>query len=132
MFRPSISSGFRMRLAASRQSSSASCGHSVTSTAASAPSSASSGSAQIVARGSAAAPSATGSHARTSAPSATSRPASTRLGASRMSSVFGLNASPSSATVLPRRLPRCCCSFPITRRFWSSFTSITAFRSWKW
>ena len=24
------------------------------------------------------------------------------------------------------------CSFPITRRFWSSFTSITAFSTWKW
>ena len=132
MLRPSISSGLLIRLAASRQSSSASCDHSVTSTAASAPSSASSGSAQIVARGSAAAPSATGSQARTSAPSATSRPASTRLGASRTSSVFGLKASPSSVTVLPRRLPRWCCSFPITRRFCSSLTSITAFRSWKW
>ena len=46
-------------------------------------------------------PSATGSQPRTSAPSASRRPASTIDGASRMSSVFGLNASPSSATFLP-------------------------------
>ena len=76
--------------------------------------------------------SATGSHARTSAPSASRREASTSDGASRMSSVFGLNASPSSATVLPRSLPRCFSSFPITRRFCSSLTSITADSSWKW
>ena len=49
-----------------------------------------------------------------------------------MSSVFGLNASPSSATVLPRSGPTCRFSFPITRRFCSSFTSITAESSWKW
>src|SRR5213076_2038577 len=53
-------------------------------------------------------------------------------GASRRSSVFGLNASPSRAIVFPRSLPRCFSSFPTTRRFWSSFTSITAFSSWKW
>ena len=46
--------------------------------------------------------SATGSQATTSAPSASRRDASTMLGASRMSSVFGLNASPSSAIRLPR------------------------------
>ena len=69
---------------------------------------------------------ATGSQARTSAPSASRRYAITRLGASRMSSVFGLNASPSSATFLPRSGPRCFCSFCTTRRFCSSFTSHTA------
>ena len=45
-------------------------------------------------------PSATGSQARTSAPSASRREARTIDGASRMSSVSGLKASPSSATVL--------------------------------
>ena len=78
------------------------------------------------------APSATGSQARTSAPSASSRDASTIDGASRMSSVFALNASPSSATVLPRSGPRWRVSLPITRRFCSSLTSITAESSWKW
>ena len=58
-------------------------------------------------------------------------PARTRLGASRMSSVPGLNASPRSAIRLPRSGPSRRSSFPITRRFWSSFTSMTAFRSWK-
>ena len=77
-------------------------------------------------------PSATGSQARTSAPSASRRLASTIDGASRMSSVSGLNASPSSATFLPRSAPRCRLSFAITRRFCSSFTSITADSSWKW
>ena len=45
---------------------------------------------------------ATGSQATTSAPSASSRPASTNAGASRVSSVFGLNASPRSAIRFPR------------------------------
>ena len=49
-----------------------------------------------------------------------------------MSSVFGLKASPSSVISLPTSEPRCFCSFAITRRFWSSLTSITALRSWKW
>ena len=34
-----------------------------------------------------------------------------------MSSVLGLNASPSSATRLPTSEPRCFWSLPITRRF---------------
>ncbi len=76
-------------------------------------------------------PSATGSQALTSAPSASRRPARTRLGASRMSSVPGLNASPRSATFLPRSGPSRRSSLPTTRRFWSSLTSITAFKSWK-
>ena len=38
--------------------------------------------------------------------------ASTSDGASRMSSVSGLNASPSSATFLPRSEPRCFCELP--------------------
>jgi hypothetical protein len=49
-----------------------------------------------------------------------------------MSSVFALNASPSSVTVVPTSDPRCFCSFAITRRFWSSLTSMTAVSSWKW
>ena len=49
-----------------------------------------------------------------------------------MSSVFGLNARPSSAISLPTSEPRCFCSLAITRRFCSSLTSITEFRSWKW
>ena len=57
-------------------------------------------------------PSATGSQPRTSAPSASSRPASTIDGASRMSSVFGLNASPSSATVFPRSEPEMTLELP--------------------
>ena len=116
---------------AAAQSSSRSSGHSVTITAASAPSSASSAEPATATPSSCALPSATGSHALTSAPSAWSRPARTRLGASRMSSVPGLKASPRSAIFLPRSEPRRRSSFPITRRFWSSLTSITAFRSWK-
>ena len=48
-----------------------------------------------------------------------------------MSSVLGLNASPSSATRLPTSDPRCFESFEITRRFCSSLTSITEVSSWK-
>src|SRR5207249_2386768 len=73
-----------------------------------------------------------GGRARPSPASATGRVASTIDGASRMSSVSGLNASPSRATFLPRSEPRWRFSFPITRRFCSSFTSITAESSWKW
>jgi len=112
--------------------SSRSCGHSVTITAASAPVTVSSGESQNVTPWRMSLASATGSHARTSAPSASSRDASTIEGASRMSSVFGLNASPRSATVFPRSDPRCFLSLLITRRFCSSLTSITAFSSWKW
>ena len=43
-----------------------------------------------------------------------------------MSSVFGLKARPSSAMVFPRTEPRWRSSFASTRRFCSSFTSITA------
>ena len=131
MFRPSTTSLFRMRAPAAAQSSSRSSGHSVTTTAASAPSSASSGEPVTLTPFRCAFPSATGSQALTSAPSASSRAASTRLGASRMSSVPGLNASPSSAIFFPRSEPSRRSSFAITRRFWSSLTSITAFRSWK-
>ena len=49
-----------------------------------------------------------------------------------MSLVLALKASPSSATCLPTSEPRCFWSLPTTRRFWSSLTSITAVRSWKW
>ena len=124
--------GRRIAARVSGLASSRSCGHSVTITAASAPVTASSGVSQKVALCSSSRGLATGSHARTSAPSASRREARTMDGASRTSSVFGLNASPSSATVVPRSEPRCFFSFPITRRFWSSFTSMTAFRSWKW
>ncbi len=109
--------------------SSSSC-HSVTITAASAPVTASSGESQS---STPCRPGrAIGSQPRTSAPSASSREASTSDGASRMSSVFGLKASPSSAMRFPRSRPRCRCSFWRTRRFCSSFTSITAFMRWKW
>ena len=49
-----------------------------------------------------------------------------------MSSVLGLNASPSSAISRSTSLPRCFSSLAITRRFWSSLTSMTEFSSWKW
>ena len=49
-----------------------------------------------------------------------------------MSSVSGLKARPSRATRLPTSESRCFESFAITRRFCSSFTSITELRSWKW
>ena len=82
------------------QSSSANSGHSVTRMQASAPATASSAleanlTPGISARASC---SATGSYAETVAPSACSRAASTSDDASRMSSVFALKASPSSAT----------------------------------
>ena len=123
-----------MREATSAQSSSANSGHSVTSTTASAPSMACSAESEKSTPDMSprAASSATGSYARTRAPSACSRPASTSEEASRMSSVLGLNASPSSAISLPTSEPRCFWSLEITRRFWSSLTSITAVRSWKW
>ena len=116
------------------QSSSPNSGHSVTSTAASAPSSASSADSQMRAPPSipSALAAATGSYTRTLAPSPWSRPASTRLVASRMSSVSGLKATPSSAISLPTSEPRCFWSLPIVRRFWSSLTSITEVSSWKW
>ena len=70
---------------------------------------------------------ATGSQARTSAPSRDAAgPRARALGASRMSSVFGLKASPSSATRLAARAAeRGAAASPITRRFCSSLTSIT-------
>src|SRR5262245_25361650 len=114
-FRPSTISGCRIASRVSSVASSASCSHSVTIPAASAPETASSGVSKRVSPGSSTR--AIGSHARTSAPSATSREASTSEGASRVSSVFGLNARPSSATRFPRRRPRCFCSLCTTRRF---------------
>src|SRR5450759_3639535 len=51
--------------------------------------------------------SATGSYAETTAPSAVRRAESTSEDASRMSSVLGLKARPSSATRLPASPPRC-------------------------
>ena len=122
-----------MAAATAPKSSSPNSGHSVTSTTASAPSTASADDALkstpwISLRASA---SATGSYARTRAPAAFSRADSTSDDASRMSSVFGLNASPSRAISFPTSEPRCLCSFAITRRFWSSLTSMTEFRSWK-
>ena len=48
-----------------------------------------------------------------------------------MSSVPGLNARPSSAIRLSRKGSSRRSSLPTTRRFWSSFTSMTALRSWK-
>ena len=106
--------------------------HSVTITAASAPRTASATESTIRTARGRTAPSATGSQPRTSAFSAIRRFASTIDGASRMSSVFGLNASPSRAIFLPRSEPRWRVSLPITRRFCSSFTSITDESSWKW
>src|SRR5215471_2994569 len=127
-FRPSTMSGRAIASRTSAVASSCNSGHSVTITAASASRTASRKESQIWTpwRSSGRA---TGSQARTSAPSVISRDAMIRLGASRMSSVFGLNASPSSATVRPRRLPSRCWSFCTTRRFWSSFTSQTAWSS---
>ena len=125
-------SGFAIAARVSLVASPLSSSHSVTITAASAPRTASATLATTSTPCGSFVPSATGSQARTSAPSASSREARTIDGASRMSSVSGLNASPSSATCLPRSEPRCRFSFPITRRFCSSFTSITAERSWKW
>ena len=49
-----------------------------------------------------------------------------------MSSVSGLNASPSMPTRSPASSPRCSFSLPTTRRFCSSLTSMTALSSWKW
>ena len=53
-----------------------------------------------------ASPRAWGSYARTRPPAAQIAAITARLGASRMSSVFGLNASPHSAMVLPRKSPK--------------------------
>ena len=47
-------------------------------------------------------------------------------GASRMSSVRGLNARPQTAIVLPFRSPKCCCIFATSRAFCRSFTASTA------
>src|SRR6266511_1996143 len=129
MFRPSTISGCFIALRTSSLTTSLSSGHSVTITAASAPATASNGDEHSCTPWICGL--ATGSHARTVAPSAINRAASTSDGASRMSSVLGLKASPSSAIVLPRSLPRCFCSFWTTRRFWSSLTAITAFSSWE-
>ena len=49
-----------------------------------------------------------------------------------MSSVSGLKARPRIAIRFPSSEPRCLLSFAITRRFCSSFTSITELSSWKW
>src|SRR5215208_4217464 len=131
--RPSMISGFAIAARTSSRARWRRSSHSVTITAASAPSTASStDSTTSTPRGRFPGSRTTGSHARTTAPSASSRDASTIDGASRISSVFGLKARPSSATFFPRRGPRCFVSFPITRRFCSSFTSITAESSWKW
>ena len=100
--RPSITSGFRIVPRSSAHGRSRSSGHSVTTTAASAPRSASAAVSANSTPRSVARASATGSQATTSAPSASRRAVSTRLGASRRSSVSGLNARPSSATRLPR------------------------------
>ncbi len=52
---------------------------------------------------------------------------STRLGASRMSSVFGLNAKPQSAKVRPATLPPKCARMRRNSTcFWSAFTACTA------
>ena len=99
-------SGFAIASRVSALARSRSSGHSVTITAASAPRTASATDATISTPDGSASPPATGSQPRTSAPSASSRPARTIDGASRMSSVFGLNASPSSATFFPRSDPR--------------------------
>src|SRR6478735_5965120 len=116
-FRPSTISGFAIAVRTSSDASPRSSSHSVTITAASAPRTASSTEPAISTPFGSLPTSATGSQARTSAPSARRRDASTIDGASRMSSVFALNAVPSSATVLPRNGPRRRFSFPITRRF---------------
>ena len=46
-------------------------------------------------------------------------------GASRMSSVFGLNASPHTAMVFPASEPKCFVAFSTSQRFWRSFTRST-------
>src|SRR3954447_7185517 len=132
--RPSTSSSPRIEAFSAARSRSANSGHSVTSTTASAPSTAPAALSEkrtprISLRAS---PSATGSYARTRAPAACSREESTSEEASRMSSVFGLNASPSSAISLSTSRPRCFSSLAITRRFCSSLTSMTELSSWKW
>ena len=50
-------------------------------------------------------------------------------GASRMSSVRGLNASPQTAIVFPfTELPKCAASSSTSRSFCASLTASTAFR----
>ena len=49
-------------------------------------------------------------------------------GASRMSSVLGLKASPHTAMVLPLSEPRWASIFLTRTRFWYSLTASTAFR----
>ena len=128
------SSGRRIEARTSSRTIACSSGHSVTITAASAPRIASNGVRHSsTARGSTGAASATGSQPRTWAPSATRRFAITIDGASRMSSVFGLNARPEQRDRRPPQRPEVAArASPTTRRFCSSFTSITAVRSWKW
>ncbi len=52
-------------------------------------------------------------------------------GASRMSSVLGLNARPQTAMRLPDSEPKCCFIFARSRTFWRLLTLSTAFRIWK-
>ncbi len=52
-------------------------------------------------------------------------------GASRMSSVRGLNDSPHTAIVLFFSEPKCVSSFEMKRTFCASLTRSTAFSVWK-
>ena len=49
-----------------------------------------------------------------------------------MSSVSGLKARPEQRDLLADQRAEVLLSLPITRRFCSSLTSITALSSWKW
>ena len=60
------------------------------------------------------------------APAAQSASISTRLAASRMSSVLGLKARPQSAKVRPARSPKCRAIFSKITSFWASLRSSTA------
>ncbi len=71
---------------------------------------------------------ATGSYAHTDAPRSSSALITTRLGASRMSSVLGLNARPQSAKRRPfRSSPKRRTIFCATTPFWRWLASSTAF-----
>ena len=117
---------------AAAQSSAASCGHSVTITAASAPAQPP----RAVSRRLDAVQQRRGRRRRDPR-RARRRPRRAAAGedeARRLAHVVRvrLEREPEQRDRLPRSEPRCCWSFPITRRFCSSFTSITAFSSWKW
>ena len=69
----------------------------------------------------------TGSYARTRAPDACNNGTITRLGLSRISSVFGLKVRPSTAIVLPAtEPPHAAITFSAIRVLRASLTSTTA------